>query len=63
MRRNEKDITNEIDEVEVKAFLENRNKRTSEKPKIAIKYPSCKQRNWFEFDKRNFRQNCELIIN
>ena len=30
---------------------ENQTKNLIEKPKIDVEYPSCKQRNWIEFDK------------
>ena len=42
---------------------ENQTKNLIEKPKIDVEYPSCKQRNWIEFDKGYYFPNCENIFN
>ena len=42
---------------------ENQTKNLIEKPKIDVEYPSCKQRNWIEFDKGYYCPNCENFFN
>ena len=65
IRRNQKVIKNDNDELVVKNYTKNKNKQpNSQQPKF--KPPNCsncKQNNWLEFDKGYYCENCENIIN
>ena len=61
IRKNQKVIKNDNDELIVKNYPKNKNKQ----PNIQQlpNCPSCKQNNWLEFDKGFYCRNCEYIIN
>ena len=64
MRRNQKVITNDNDELEVK----NQPKINKQPVKQLSNFkpsfcPNCKQNNWLEFDKGYYCKNCEYIMN
>ena len=61
IRRNQKVIKNDNDQLVVKNYPKNKNKQ----PNIQqlSNCPSCKRNNWLEFDKGYFCKNCEYIIN
>ena len=61
IRRNQKVIKNDDDQLLVKNYPKNK-----KQPIINQKLPncrSCKRNNWLEFDKGYYCQNCEYIIN
>ena len=61
IRKNQKVIKNDIDELMFKNYP--KKKQPINQPKIKLAYcPSCKQNNWLEFDKGWWCQNCEYII-
>ena len=61
IRRNQKVIKNDNDELIVKNYPKNKNKQPiiQQLPNC----PSCKGNNWLEFDKGYYCLNCEYIIN
>ena len=62
IRRTQKVIKNNNDELEVKNYPKNKNKQ----PKIQKQLPncpSCKRNIWLEFGKGYYCKNCEYIIN
>ena len=61
IRRNQKVIKNDNDQLVVKNYPRNINKQPiiQQLPNC----PSCKQNNWLEFDKGYYCRNCEYIIN
>ena len=62
IRRNQKVIKNDNDELIVKNYPKNKNKQ----PIIQKQFPncpSCERNNWLEFDKGYHCKNCEYIIN
>ena len=61
IRRNQKVIKNDNDQLVVKNYPKNKNKQPiiQQLPNC----PSCKQNNWLEFDKGYYCRNCEYIIN
>ena len=63
IRKNQKVIENQNDELEVKPYPKTKKRKINEKPKVDIECPSCKQRSWIEFDKSYFCQNSEFIVN
>ena len=65
IRRNQKIIKNDNDQLVVKNYPKNKNKQPFiQKQKFKPpNCPSCKQNNWLEFDKGYYCQNCEYIIN
>ena len=58
IRRNQKVIKNDNNQLVVKNYPKNENKQ----PKLP-NCPSCKQNTWLEFDKGYYCTNCEYIIN
>ena len=64
IRKNQKVIKNENEELVVKNYP--KNKQTIVQPEQKFKPPNCpgcKQNNWLEFDKGYYCRNCEYIIN
>ena len=62
IRRNQKVIENDNDELIVKNYPKNKNKQ----PIIQKQLPNCpygKRNNWLKLDKGYYCQNCEYIIN
>ena len=61
IRRNQKVIKNDNDQLIVKNYPKNKNKQPiiQQLPNC----PSCKQNNWLEFNKGYYCTNCEYIIN
>ena len=63
IRRNQKVIKNDNDQLIVKNYLKNK-QPIQQQPKFKTpNCPSCKRNNWLEFDKDYYGQNCEYIIN
>ena len=62
IRRNQKVIKNNNDQLVVKNYPKNINKQPIIQKQLP-NCPSCKQNNWLEFDKGFYCQNCEYIIN
>ena len=63
IRRNQKVIKNDNDQLVVKNYPKNKNKQTIQrKPKLP-NCPNCKQSNWLEFDRGHYCTNCKYIIN
>ena len=60
IRRNQKVIKNDNDELIVKNYPKN---KQSFIQKQLPNCPSCKRNNWLEFDKGYYCQTCEYIIN
>ena len=63
IRRNQKVIKNDRDELVVKNYPKNKQPIIQQQK---IKLPNCrcyKQNNWSEFDKGSYCKNCEHIIN
>ena len=62
IRRNQKVIKKDNDELIVKNYTKNRQPIIQQQPKLP-NCPSCKRNNWMEFDKVYYCKNCEYIIN
>ena len=64
IRRNQKIIKNDNDQLVVKNYPKNKNKQPiiQQQPKLP-NCPSCKRNNWIEFNKGYYCKNCEYIIN
>ena len=63
IRRNQKVIKNDDDQLVVKNYPKNK-QPTIQQPKFQPpNCPNCKRNNWLEFDKSYYCQNCEIIIN
>ena len=62
IRRNQKVIKNDNDELVVKNYPKNKNKQPIIQKQLP-NCPNCKQNTWLEFDKGFYCQNCEYIIN
>ena len=62
IRRNQKVIKNENDEVEVRSYPTTKKKKTSEESKLDNDCPIRKQRNWIDFDKGHFRPISNLLL-
>ena len=63
IRRNQKVIKNDNDQLIVKNYPKNKNKQPiHQQPKLP-NCPSCQRNNWLEFDKGYYCRNCEFIIN
>ena len=60
IRRNQKVIKNDIDQLVVKNYPKNKQPNIQ---KQLPNSPSCKRRNRLEFDKGLYCKNCEYIIN
>ena len=63
IRRNQKVIKNDNDELVVKNYTKNKQPIIHQQKFKPPNCPSCKQNNWLEFDKSYYCQNCEYIIN
>ena len=61
IRRNQKVIKNDNDELLVKNYPRKK-QPIHQQPKLP-NCPSCKRNNWLEFDKGYYCKNCEYIIN
>ena len=62
IRKNQKVIKNDNDELIVKNYPKNKNKQPIIQKQLP-NCPSCKQNTWLEFDKGYYCTNCEYIIN
>ena len=62
IRRNQKVIKNDNDQLVVRNYPKNKNKHPIIQKQLP-NCPSCKQNNWLEFDKGYYCTNCEYIIN
>ena len=60
IRKNQKVIRNDNDEIIVKNYHKNKQPIIQQQ---SPNCPSCKQNNWLEFDKGYHCRNCEYIIN
>ena len=65
IRKNQKVIKNDNDELVVKNYPKNKNNEPiiQQQKLKPPNCPTCKQNNWFEFDKGYYCTNCEYIIN
>ena len=65
IRRNQKVIRNDDNQLIVKNYPKNKNKQSiNQQQKFDLpNCPSCKQNNWLEFDKGYYCTDCEYIIN
>ena len=62
IRRNQKVIRNDNDQLVVKNYPKNKNKQPSIQQQLP-NCPSCKRNIWLDFDKGYYCKNCEFIIN
>ena len=62
IRKNQKVIKNDNDQLMVKNYPKNKNKQPIIQKQLP-NCPSCKQNTWLEFDKGYYCTNCEYIIN
>ena len=62
IRKNQKVIKNDNDQLMVKNYPKNKNKHPIIQKQLP-NCPSCKQNTWLEFDKGYYCTNCEYIIN
>ena len=62
IRRHQKVIKNEKDELVVRNYPKNKNKQLNIQQQLPI-CPGCKRNIWLEFDKGYYCINCEYIIN
>ena len=63
IRRNQKVIKNDNDELIVKNYPKNKQPIIQQQKFKPPNCPSCKRNNWLEFDKGYYCLNCENIIN
>ena len=63
IRRNQKVIKNDNDQLVVKNYPKNKQPIIQEQKLKPPNCPSCKQNNWLEFDKGYYCTNCEYIFN
>ena len=63
IRRNQKVIKNDNDQLVVKNYPKNKQPIIQQQKFKLPNCPSCKQNNWLEFDKGYYCTNCEYIIN
>ena len=63
IRRNQKVIKNDNDQLIVKNYPKNNQPIIQQRKFDLPNFPSCKQNNWLEFDKGYYCTNCENIIN
>ena len=63
IRRNQKVIKNDNDQLVVKNYPKNKQPIIQQQKFKPPNCPSCKQNNWLEFDKGYYCTNCEYIIN
>ena len=62
IRRNQKVIKNDDDELIVKNYPKNKQPIIQQQKFRPPNCPSCKQNNWLKFDKGYYCKNCEYII-
>ena len=62
IRKNQKVIKNDKDELIVKNYPKNKNKQPIIRKQLH-NCPTCKQNNWLESDKGYYCRNCDYIIN
>ena len=62
IRKNQKVIKNDNNQLIVKNYPKNENKQPTIHQQLP-NCPSCKRNNWLESDKGYYRTNCEYIIN
>ena len=63
IRRNQKGIKNDNDELVVKNYPKNKQPIIEQQKLKPPNCPSCRRSNWLKFDKGYYCQNCEYIIN
>ena len=63
IRRKQKVIKNDTDQFVVKNYPENKQPNIQQQKFKPPNCPSCKRKNWLEFDKGYYCKNCEYIIN
>ena len=65
IRRNQKVIKNDNDQLLVKNYPKNKNNQPiiQQQQFKPPNCPTCKQKTWLEFDKGYYCKNCEFIIN
>ena len=63
IRRNQKVIKNDNDQLVVKNYPKNKQPIVQQQKFKLPNCPSCKQNNWIEFNKGYYCRNCEYIIN
>ena len=63
IRRNQKVIKNDNDQLIVKNYPRNKQPIIQQQKFKPPNCPSCKRNNWFESDKGYYSRNCEYIIN
>ena len=63
VRRNQKVIKNDNDQLIVKNYPKNKQPIIQQQKLKLPNCPSCKQNNWLEFDKGYYCKNCEHIFN
>ena len=63
IRRNQKVIKNDNDQLVVKNYPKNKQPIIQQQKFKSPNCPTCKQNNWLEFDKSYYCTNCEYIIN
>ena len=63
IRRNQLVIKNDIDDLLVENYPRNKHPIIQQQKFQPPNCPSCKQKNWLEFDNGYFCRNCEYIIN
>ena len=62
IRRNQKVIKNDNDQLEVKNYPKNKQPFIQQREIKLPNCPSCKRNNWLEFDKGYYCKNCEHVI-
>ena len=63
IRRNQKVMKNDNDELVVKKYPKNKKQPIEQQKFILPNCPTCRRKNWLEFDKGYYCKNCEYIIN
>ena len=63
IRKNQKVIKNDSDEIVVKSYPRNKQQVMKQLKFKPPNCPSCRRNNWLEFDKGYYCKNCEDIIN
>ena len=63
IRKNQKVVRNNINELEVKNYPKNKQPIIQQQKFKPPNCPSCKRTNWLELDKRGYCQNFEYIFN
>ena len=63
IRKNQKVVKNDNDHLIVKKYPKNKQPTIEQRKNNLPSCPSCKRKNWLEFDKGYHCKNCEFIIN